>query len=130
MRLLPQGDNGLYLYIYIFYCACIFNSFEICAQIQACIGSVPVYSIPLGYMHKFCILFFWLVWDSCLHIQFLEDMCTSCVPSLLTCIGSMPACSISLRYVHKFCTFSSGFYGIHACIFNSQRICAQVALVF
>ena len=28
--------------------------------------------------------------------------------------------------MHKLCTFSSNSYGICACIFNSQRICAQV----
>ena len=64
-------------------------------------GFVPTYSIPRGYVHKFCIFssdlygicacminsleicaqvmyfLFWLVWDPCLYIQFPEDMCTS-----------------------------------------------------
>ena len=31
MRLLPRGDLGLYLYLYLFYCAYIFNSLGICA---------------------------------------------------------------------------------------------------
>ena len=53
---------------------------------------MPAYSIPRGYVHKFCI-----VWELCLHIQFLEDMCTN-----------------------------SDLYRIYACIFNSQRTCAQV----
>ena len=63
--------------------AYIFNSRRICAQVLYSflligIRSVVAYSIPEGYVHKFCILFFfWLVWDLCLHIQFLEDMCTS-----------------------------------------------------
>jgi len=105
-RLLPQGDLGLYLYLYLFYCAYIFNSLKIYAQILACIGSVLAYSIPKGYVHKLCIFLFWFIWDLCLHIQFLEDMCTSSV------------------------FFSSKLYRICACIFNSRRICAQVVLVF
>ena len=42
--------------------ACIFNSLKICAQVPYCIGFVPAYSILAGYVHKFCIPFFWLVW--------------------------------------------------------------------
>ena len=38
------------------FCAYMFNSQRICAQVQTCIGSVPAYSIPKGYMHKFCVL--------------------------------------------------------------------------
>ena len=101
-RLLAQGDLGLYLYLYLFYCAYIFNSLEICAQILACIGSVLAYSILEGYVHKFYIFLFWFIWYLCLHIQFLEDMFTSSI------------------------FFSSDLYGIYACIFNSRRICAQV----
>jgi len=37
-------------------CACIFNSQRICAQLLTCIGSMPAYSIPVGYVHKICIL--------------------------------------------------------------------------
>ena len=40
-------------------------------------GSMLAYSIPGGYVHKFCILLFCIVWDLCLHIQFSEDKCTS-----------------------------------------------------
>ena len=32
---------------------------------------VPAYLIPLGYVHKFCMM--------CLHVQFPEDMCTNSV---------------------------------------------------
>ena len=46
-----------YFCLYLFHCACIFNSFGTCAQVLyssflTCIGPVPTYSIPLGYMHK------------------------------------------------------------------------------
>ena len=33
-------------------------------------GLVPIYSIPLRYVHKFYILLFSLVYGLCLHIQF------------------------------------------------------------
>ena len=33
VRLLPRGDLGLYLYLYLFYCAYMFNSLGICALI-------------------------------------------------------------------------------------------------
>ena len=48
------------------------------AQFLYCIGSMPVYSIPLGYVHKFCVLPLWFVWSI------------------------VPACSIPIGYVHKF----------------------------
>ena len=51
VRLLSRDDLGLYLYLYFFYCACMFNSLEICAQV--------------------CMM--------CLHDQFPRDMCTSSV---------------------------------------------------
>ena len=85
MRLLPRGDLGLYLYLYLFSCACIFNSLGIYAQILAFFSSdlhgicACIFNSPGGYVHKFCILLFWLACDLCLHIQFLEDMCTSSV---------------------------------------------------
>ena len=37
-----------------------------------------------------------------MHIQFLEDICTISVLSLLTCIESVPTYSIPGGYVHKF----------------------------
>ena len=85
MRVLPRGDLGLYFYLYLFSCACIFNSLGICAQILAFFSSdlhgicACIFNSPGGYVHKFCILLFWLACDLCLHIQFLEDMCTSSV---------------------------------------------------
>ena len=36
--------------------ACMFNSSRIYARILCCIRSVPAYSIPKGYVHKFCVL--------------------------------------------------------------------------
>ena len=60
VRLLPRGDLGLYLYLYFFYYACIFNSFWICAHILACIGFVPTYSIPSRYVNN--LLFFSFDW--------------------------------------------------------------------
>ena len=48
VRLLPRGDLGLYLYLYLFYRACMLNSRRICAwnlyDVLAC-------SIPGGYVH-------------------------------------------------------------------------------
>ena len=58
VRLLPRGDLGLYLYFYLFYCARIFNSYRICARTWIYIGFMPTYSIPRGYVHKFCVLLF------------------------------------------------------------------------
>ena len=37
-----------------------------------------------------------------MHIQFLEDICTISVLSLLTCMESVPTYSIPGGYVHKF----------------------------
>ena len=37
-----------------------------------------------------------------MHIQFLEDICTISVLSLLTCMESVPTYSIPEGYVHKF----------------------------
>ena len=54
-RLLPKGDLGFYLYLYLFCCDCIFNSLKICAQILACIRSVPACSILGGCVHKFLV---------------------------------------------------------------------------
>ena len=54
VRLLPRDDLGLYLCLYFFYCAYIFNSLGICAQIMAAQGLR-------------------------LHIQFPQDMCTNFV---------------------------------------------------
>ena len=68
VRLLPQGDLGLYLYLYLFYCACMFNSYRICARN---LYDVPTCSIPIGYVHEICMM--------CLHVQLPMDMCTSSV---------------------------------------------------
>ena len=101
VRLLPQDDLSLYLYLRIFYCACIFNFLEIYAQVLVCIGSVPAYLIPRGYMHKLC--------------------------TFSSNLYGIYACMFNSRgYVHKFCTFSFVLYGICAWVFNSQRICTQV----
>ena len=56
----------------------MFNSQRICAKILTCIGSVLAYSILEGYVHKFYVLPFWLVW------------------------GFVSACSILVGYVHDF----------------------------
>ena len=53
VRLLPQGDFGLYLCLYLFYCAAY--SFRTCVQILARIVFVLAYSILGGYVQKFYI---------------------------------------------------------------------------
>ena len=53
VRLLPQGDLGLYLYLYLFHCACMFNSIGICAQV--CLFWPPRESLvndPLGMIKR------------------------------------------------------------------------------
>ena len=58
-------------------------------------STVPAYSIPIRYVHEFCMM--------CLHVQFSEDMCTSFVFKLsLTGVWPMPTYSIPVGYVHKF----------------------------
>ena len=75
VRLLPRGDLGLYLYLYLFYDDYMFNSCRIYARI---LYDVPACSTLEGYVHKFRVLPFWLVW------------------------GFMPTCSILVGYMHKF----------------------------
>ena len=58
--------------------ACMFYSLEIYAQVLCCIRFVPIYSIPSGYVHKFCGI---PLWFAC---------------------GLVPACSIPIGYVHGF----------------------------
>ena len=66
---------SLSLSLYLFYHACKFNSHRICARN---LYNVLARSTPKGYVHKFCVLTFWLVW------------------------GFMPACSIPIGYMHEF----------------------------
>ena len=84
-------------------CACIFNSFRICAQVSYCIGFVPAYSILIGYVHKFCIPLFWLVWG------FYAYM-----------FNSWRICAQIL------CFDLFDWYVAYACMFNSWWICAWV----
>ena len=107
VRLLPRDDLGLYLYLCLFHYARIFNnSLWICAQLLCsflltvhiqfsedtctssvfpsfltCMWSMPAYSTPEGYVHKFCVL------------------------SFLSHLGFVPAYSIPERYVHKLLVF-------------------------
>ena len=100
VRLFSRGGLGLYLYLYLFHCARIFNSLKIYAKILACIGLhipfpkdmctgfvfffflagmgfMPTYLVLGGYVHKLYILFFQLVQDLCMYIQFPKDICTN-----------------------------------------------------
>ena len=70
-----------------------------------------------------------LWWSSCLKVTLVSiSISTS---------STVPACSIPIGYVHGICIMClhvqfpkdmctiSNLYRIHACIFNSRRICAQ-----
>ena len=105
VRLLPQDDLSLYLYLHIFYCACIFNFLEIYAQVLVCIGSVPAYLIPEDICTSY-VLFLLTCMGSMLACSILEDMCISSVLSLLSCTGSVLGYSIPRGYVHNFLVFS------------------------
>ena len=82
VRLLPRGDLGLYLYLYLFYRAYMFNSYKICARILIC-----------------------MICGLCLHIRFLQDLCTIYVFFLSDLYGLwlVPAYSIPIGYVHNLC---------------------------
>ena len=73
MKLLPRGDHGLYLYLYLFHYACIFNSLGICAQI---LYDMPACSIHGGYVHKFCLL---TLLDWCVAHAYIFNSCRICV---------------------------------------------------
>ena len=98
----------------------------------ACTSCLPSLSLPVLvrllprgdldlylYLYLYLYLFYYAcIFNSlgiCAHIMY---------SSFLIGMGSMPAYSIPGGYVQKCCTFSCDFYGICACIFNSQRICA------
>ena len=85
--LLPQGNLGLYLYLYLFHYACIFNSLVICAQV---LYDVLVCSIPIGYVHKFCIL---TLLDWCVVCAYIFNS-HRIYAQILTCIGFVSAYSI------------------------------------
>ena len=100
VRLLPHGGLGLYLYLYLFYRACILNVSRICARILTFIGSMLAYSIPSGYVHKFCVLPFWFVWFVAYAFIFNSNRIYA---QFQYCIGFVLAYSIPSRYVQKFC---------------------------
>ena len=79
--------------------------------------------LHIQFLRDMCTSSLWLVWDWCLHIQSPKDMCMSFFVILIG-IGPVLACSIRRGYLH---TFLGNFdwYRSYACIFNSQKICAQ-----
>ena len=80
--------------------------------------------LHIQFPRDMCISSLWLVWDWCLHIHSLKDICTSFFV-ILTGIGLVPACSIPRGYLHTFLG-NSDWYRSCACTFNSRKICAQV----
>ena len=114
LGLLPQTSLGgtcvlvFHLYLYMFWWVSCLRVNLVSIFISTS-SIVPACLIPVGYVRKICI--------TCLHVQFLDDMCT-------TCIGSVPAYSIPRGRCTSSVFFLSDLYGICACIFNSRRICA------
>ena len=77
LGLLPRGDIGFCLYLYLFYYVYMFNSLGICAQVLCHVGFVQTCSIPIVYVYKFCIL------------------------TCLTSIWPLPTYSIPIGYIHE-----------------------------
>ena len=96
VRLLPQSDLGLNLYLYLFHCAYIFNSLRICTQF---LYYVPACSILEGYVHNFYIL---TLFDWCVAYAYIFNS-HGIYAQVLYCIGSVPAYSILVGCVHNFC---------------------------
>ena len=92
--LVPLGNTCLlHLYLYLFWWDSYLKVTLVYVSIST-FSTLPTYSIPLGYVHKFCMM--------CLHVQFLEDMCTNYVFWLcLIGVWFVSAYSIPVRYVHK-----------------------------
>ena len=101
--------------------ACMFNYRRICVWT---LYDMPACSTLEGYVHKFCV-----VWDLCLHIQFLEDMCTS---SMYFLSDLYEFSCLHVQFLEDMCT-NFDLYRICACIFQDMclnsdlyRICAYI----
>ena len=106
LGLLPQSSLSgtcvlvFHLYLYLFWwVSCL--GVNLVSIFISTSSAVPACLIPVGYVRKICI--------TCLHVQFLDDMCT-------TCIGSVPAYSIPRGRCTSSVFFLSDLYGICACI--------------
>ena len=85
------------------------------------VREICMMSLHVQFLEDMCTSFF-VVWDLCLHVQFLEDMCTSFVFFLFDLYKVL---CLYVQFLEGMCT-NSNLYRIYASIFNSHRICARI----